>query len=56
MQEFSDMVNNREPLVNDVIGFMDALSFKSECADERITQNAFFVVMIVIQNHWNVLV
>jgi hypothetical protein len=42
MQQFASMVNNREPAISDVIGFMDGVSFKSECTSERITQNAFY--------------
>ena len=29
MQQFALMVNNREPAISDVIGFMDGVSFKS---------------------------
>jgi hypothetical protein len=36
------MVQAREPLVNDVIGFMDSVSLPSKCTDERVEQNAFY--------------
>ena len=42
MQQFALMVNNRELGTSDVIGFMDGVSFKSECTSEHITQNAFY--------------
>jgi hypothetical protein len=31
MREFPDMVQEREPLVSDIIGFMDGVSFPAEC-------------------------
>ena len=42
MQEFAQMIELREPSVDDVIGFMDGLSLSSECTDERNTQNAYY--------------
>ena len=42
MREYADMVQLREPEVDDIIGFMDGVSFSSECTDERIEQNAFY--------------
>ena len=42
MQQFALMVNNREPAISDVLGFMDGVSFKSECSSECITQNASY--------------
>jgi hypothetical protein len=42
MREYADMVQQREPEVDDIIGFMDGVSFSSECTDERIKQNAFY--------------
>ena len=42
MREFADMVQEREPLAHDVIGFMDGVSLSAECTDERIEQNAFY--------------
>ncbi len=41
-QQFAAMIEAREPLVNDVIGFMDGVSFASQCSDERIIQNAMY--------------
>ncbi len=49
MREYADMVQLREPKVDDIIGFMDGVSFLSECTDERIEQNAFFVDTIATQ-------
>jgi hypothetical protein len=44
MREYADMVQLREPEVDDdIIGFMDGISFLSECTDEQIEQNAFIV-------------
>ncbi len=34
MSEFAAMVEAREPLVGDVIGFMDGVSLPVECTDE----------------------
>jgi hypothetical protein len=42
MREYADMVQLREPKVDDIIRFMDGVSFLSECTDERIEQNAFY--------------
>ena len=42
MRRFAAMVQAREPLVDDIIGFMDGVSFSSECTDERIEQNSFY--------------
>jgi hypothetical protein len=42
MREFADMVQAREPLVDDIIGFMDSVSFPMECTSERVQQNAFY--------------
>ncbi len=36
MREFDDMVQAREPLVNDIVGFMDGVSFPTECTSERV--------------------
>ncbi len=36
MELFASMVNNHEPSINDVIGFMDGVSLKTEC-----TSNAY---------------
>ena len=39
---FASMVNNREPSIHDVIGFMDGVSLKTECTSEKVAQNAFY--------------
>ena len=42
MRVFADMVQEREPLANNVIGFMDGVSLSAECTDKRVEQNAFY--------------
>lgn len=42
MRRFARMVQAREPLVDDVIGFMDGVSIPAECTEERFEQNAFY--------------
>ena len=42
MQQLVAMVELCEPSVNDVIRFMDSVSFTCKCTDERFDQNAFF--------------
>ena len=42
MQQFASMVQQREPSVDNVIGFMDGVSFTSECTDDKTIQNAFY--------------
>ncbi len=42
MRKFADMVKEREPLVDDIIGFMDSVSFSSKCIDKRVEQNAYY--------------
>ncbi len=42
MREFADMVQLRESAVDDIIGFMDGVSFPAECTDEQVEQNAFY--------------
>jgi hypothetical protein len=39
---FTSMVDNREPSIHDVIGFMDGVSLKTECTSEKVAQNAFY--------------
>jgi hypothetical protein len=34
MREFANMVKAREPLAEDVIGFMDGVSFQTECTSK----------------------
>ena len=42
MQLFAWMINNRELSIDDVCGFMDGVSLKTECTLECVTQNAFY--------------
>ncbi len=42
MREFADMVQAREPLVDDIISFMDGVSMPTQCTSERVEQNAFY--------------
>jgi hypothetical protein len=42
MREYADMVQARGPLADDVIGFMDGVSFQKECTSKRVEQNAFY--------------
>ncbi len=42
MREFADMVRMREPMVDDIIGFMDGVSFLAECIDNHVEQNAMY--------------
>ena len=42
MREFVDMVQEREPLVSNIIGFMDGVSFPAEYTDKRVEQNAYY--------------
>jgi hypothetical protein len=42
MREYTAMVQVREPLVDNIIGFMDGISFPAKCTDNRITQNAMY--------------
>ena len=36
------MVQKQEPLVSNIIGFMDSISFPAECTDKCIKQNAYY--------------
>jgi hypothetical protein len=42
MRKYVDMIQAREPLADDVIGFMDSVSFSMECTSKRMQQNAFY--------------
>ncbi len=42
MREYAPMVQLQEPLVDDIIGFMDGISFPAECTDDRFIQNAIY--------------
>jgi hypothetical protein len=40
MRYFASMVHSREPLVNNVIGFVDGLTLACQCSDNELLQNA----------------
>jgi hypothetical protein len=42
MREYANMVRMREPMVDDIIGFMDGVSFSVECTDDHVEQNAMY--------------
>ena len=42
MREFADMVQEREPLVDNILGFMDGVFFLTQCASARLEQNVFY--------------
>ena len=42
MREFANMVKMREPMVDDIIGFMDGVSFPAECTDNRVEQDEIY--------------
>ncbi len=42
MREYANMVQMREPMVDDIIGFMDSVSFPVECNDDHVKQNAMY--------------
>ncbi len=42
MREYADMIQARELLVDDIIGFMDGISFLTECTCKLVQQNAFY--------------
>ncbi len=42
MREYASMVQARESLVDDVIGFMDGVFLPSECTNERVEQSAIY--------------
>ncbi len=42
MREYADVMQAREPPADDVIGFMDGVSFLTECTSKRMQQNAFY--------------
>jgi hypothetical protein len=41
MREYTSMVQASEPLVDDVISFMDGVSLSLECTDERVEKMHF---------------
>ena len=40
MQQLVALIQSREPIGQDVIGLMDALSLHNECTSDRLKQNA----------------
>ena len=42
MREFADMVKMRQSMVDNIIGFMDGVSFPVQCTEERLAQNAIY--------------
>ena len=42
MREYAARVKVREPIVNDIIDFMDGVSFSTKCMDERVEQNSMY--------------
>jgi hypothetical protein len=42
MREYAARVKVREPIVNEILGFMDDVSFSTECTDERVEQNSMY--------------
>jgi hypothetical protein len=42
MEQFAAMINVREPLIDDVIGFMDGVSLPTQCTSKENEQNAMY--------------
>ena len=42
MSKWARMIQQREPIADDVIGFMDGLSLHSECSSDNLEQNAMY--------------
>ena len=42
MEYFASMVQSREPLIRNVIGFVDGLSLACQCSDSHLLQNAAY--------------
>jgi hypothetical protein len=42
MRGFANIVKAREPLAEDVIGFMDRVLFQTECTSKQVEQNALY--------------
>jgi hypothetical protein len=42
MKEYTAMVEVREPIVNDIIDFMDGVLFSTECTNKRVEQNSMY--------------
>ena len=48
MQQFAATVRNRELSIDNDIGFMDGVSFTSECTSEQLEEMHFTLVAIMI--------
>ncbi len=48
MQQFAEMISICEPMISNVIGFMDGLGLATEMTDERIEQNSYYCGYAVI--------
>jgi hypothetical protein len=42
MMKFANMIQQREPMVDNIIGFVDGVSFPVQCMDEQVSQNAMY--------------
>jgi hypothetical protein len=42
MREYAHMVRMREPMVDNIIDFMDSVSFSAECTDNCVEQNTMY--------------
>ena len=42
MEYYAQLIHQREPAVDDVIGFMDGVSLTSECTSEPVVQNSMY--------------
>ncbi len=42
MREYTAMVEVREPIVSNIKGFMNGISFSIKCMDERVEQNSMY--------------
>lgn len=42
LQQYAALVHNREPLVNNVVGFVDGVALKVECGEDDIAQSLDF--------------
>jgi len=42
MAEYAQLIHQREPAVDDVIGFMDGVSLTSECTSKPLVQNSMY--------------
>ncbi len=42
MSKYIDMVRERKPLIDNIIGFMDCILFPAEFTNECIKQNAYY--------------